>query len=75
MKVSSEEQGVYWLQQWGNSFTFGCEAPFQTPLQCDAIEHGLRIAFISVSRGNVARETMLADCLRRACIPALQRFA
>lgn len=53
MQVYCEEQAVYWLQQWGNSFTFGCETPFQTPLQCDAIEHGLQIAFISVSRGAV----------------------
>jgi hypothetical protein len=52
--VGSMDAAVDWLQQWGNTITFGCEIPFPTPLQCDSVFRGVRLAFISTAGGQIS---------------------
>jgi hypothetical protein len=49
----SRDAAVDWLQQWGTSITFGCEVPFPSPLQCDAVPDGVRFAVISAAGGHI----------------------
>lgn len=53
IEEASLEAAVDWLQQWGTTIAFGCEVPFPAPLQADAVEDGVRLAFISVPGGVV----------------------
>jgi hypothetical protein len=63
------ESAVDWLQQWGSTITFGCEVPFPTPLQCDHVARGVRIAFISTAGGRIS---VLGELYLEVDVPSME---
>eukprot|EP00238_Polyblepharides_amylifera_P004573 CAMPEP_0196580730 /NCGR_PEP_ID=MMETSP1081-20130531/30288_1 /TAXON_ID=36882 /ORGANISM="Pyramimonas amylifera, Strain CCMP720" /LENGTH=318 /DNA_ID=CAMNT_0041900687 /DNA_START=123 /DNA_END=1079 /DNA_ORIENTATION=+ len=59
-QVSWEEDGegpfneaVTYVRQWASTMAFAAEVPLPSPLQCDPVEDGVRVAVISTAGGRI----------------------
>eukprot|EP00210_Caulerpa_lentillifera_P003174 g3033.t1 len=44
---------LYWLREWAKTFLFASDYPVTLPLQCDDVENGVRLAFITTSKNRI----------------------
>lgn len=42
-----------WLREWAKTFIFASDLPLPLPLQCDEVENGVRLAFITTSKNRI----------------------
>ncbi|CAD7703737.1 unnamed protein product [Ostreobium quekettii] len=44
---------VVWLREWARTFVFAADLPLPVPLQCDHVDGGVRLAFITTGDGSI----------------------
>jgi len=55
-KKAASKEGrrlVVWLREWARTFVFASDLPLPLPVQCDDIDSGTRLAFITTGDGTI----------------------